>query len=146
MAALGMQMKRVRKDGGRRSAKKGIKVVYISSPVKVKTCASNFRALVQELTGKDSDAAYRLMDMDMDANYDGRMAAEDGGEMVVAPLQANNYPSSSATAHESSPTCSDSVFDDALYTDGSFLGMFASNNYFLQESSPLDVLTSFDAV
>ncbi|XP_047306952.1 sigma factor binding protein 2, chloroplastic-like [Impatiens glandulifera] len=32
-----------------------IKVVYISSPVKVKTCASKFKNLVQELTGRHSD-------------------------------------------------------------------------------------------
>ena len=37
--------------------KKGIKVTYISSPMKVKTCASNFRALVQKLTGKYSNVA-----------------------------------------------------------------------------------------
>ncbi|GAU49871.1 hypothetical protein TSUD_366270 [Trifolium subterraneum] len=37
--------------------KKDIKVTYISSPVKVKTNASNFRALVQELTGQDSNVA-----------------------------------------------------------------------------------------
>ncbi|TKY68343.1 Sigma factor binding protein 2 [Spatholobus suberectus] len=37
--------------------KKEIKVTYISSPVKVKTSASNFRALVQELTGQYSNVA-----------------------------------------------------------------------------------------
>ncbi|TXG70173.1 hypothetical protein EZV62_005108 [Acer yangbiense] len=31
-----------------------IKVVYISNPMKVKTCASKFRALVQKLTGRDA--------------------------------------------------------------------------------------------
>ncbi|KAI3744052.1 hypothetical protein L1987_57124 [Smallanthus sonchifolius] len=34
---------------------KKLKVVYISSPMKVKTSASRFRSLVQELTGRDSD-------------------------------------------------------------------------------------------
>ena len=37
--------------------KKEVKVTYISSPMKVKTSASNFRALVQELTGQDSNVA-----------------------------------------------------------------------------------------
>lgn len=37
------------KDGGGGGA--GIKVVYISNPVRVKTTAAGFRALVQELTG-----------------------------------------------------------------------------------------------
>lgn len=32
-----------------------IKVVYISNPMKVRTSASQFRALVQELTGQDSE-------------------------------------------------------------------------------------------
>ncbi|MED6193191.1 hypothetical protein PIB30_016689 [Stylosanthes scabra] len=35
--------------------KKEIKVVYISNPMKVKTSASQFRALVQELTGQDAE-------------------------------------------------------------------------------------------
>ncbi|RDX79896.1 Sigma factor binding protein 2, chloroplastic, partial [Mucuna pruriens] len=37
--------------------KKQIKVTYISSPVKVKASVSNFRALVQELTGQYSNVA-----------------------------------------------------------------------------------------
>ncbi|XP_057718772.1 uncharacterized protein LOC130933236 [Arachis stenosperma] len=38
--------------------KKEIKVVYISNPMKVKTSASEFRALVQELTGQDAEFPY----------------------------------------------------------------------------------------
>ena len=34
---------------------KPVKVVYISNPMKIKTSASQFRALVQELTGRDSE-------------------------------------------------------------------------------------------
>ncbi|KAL7169239.1 hypothetical protein ACSBR2_034310 [Camellia fascicularis] len=37
-----------------RTKKKTIKVVYISNPMKVNTTASEFRALVQELTGQDA--------------------------------------------------------------------------------------------
>ncbi|KAE8681898.1 Sigma factor binding protein 2 [Hibiscus syriacus] len=36
-------------------SKKPIKVVYISNPMKVKTSASKFRALVQKLTGQDAE-------------------------------------------------------------------------------------------
>lgn len=43
------------KQAGGKMKKKGVKVVYISNPMKVKTSASEFRALVQELTGRDSD-------------------------------------------------------------------------------------------
>ncbi|OIW15476.1 hypothetical protein TanjilG_32880 [Lupinus angustifolius] len=35
---------------------KPMKVVYISNPMKVKTSASKFRALVQELTGQDAES------------------------------------------------------------------------------------------
>ncbi|KAK1374116.1 VQ domain-containing protein [Heracleum sosnowskyi] len=35
--------------------KKPVKVVYVATPVKVNISASNFRALVQELTGRESD-------------------------------------------------------------------------------------------
>jgi hypothetical protein len=40
--------------GGRR---KGIKVVYISSPMMLTASAEEFRAVVQELTGRDSNVA-----------------------------------------------------------------------------------------
>ncbi|RYR44179.1 hypothetical protein Ahy_A08g040560 isoform A [Arachis hypogaea] len=56
-----MMKSRERKTGD----KKEIKVTYISSPMKVKTNASNFRALVQELTGQDSNVA------DNDTNNNG---------------------------------------------------------------------------
>ncbi|KAG2325622.1 hypothetical protein Bca4012_040124 [Brassica carinata] len=36
------------------SRNKPIKVRYISNPMRVKTCASKFRELVQELTGQDA--------------------------------------------------------------------------------------------
>uniref|UniRef100_A0ACD5ZRS5 Uncharacterized protein n=1 Tax=Avena sativa TaxID=4498 RepID=A0ACD5ZRS5_AVESA len=36
-------------------AKKPIKVVYISNPMRVKTSAADFRALVQDLTGRHAD-------------------------------------------------------------------------------------------
>ncbi|GMH05077.1 hypothetical protein Nepgr_006917 [Nepenthes gracilis] len=41
--------------------KNDIKVVYISTPMKVKTSASRFREIVQELTGQDSDVV-RIME------------------------------------------------------------------------------------
>ncbi|XP_039038291.1 uncharacterized protein LOC120175802 [Hibiscus syriacus] len=62
MDALGVRQRKSNKQSNRRNSNEDIKVVYISSPMKVMTCASQFRALVQELTGKDSDAAVRFMD------------------------------------------------------------------------------------
>ncbi|KAG8096200.1 hypothetical protein GUJ93_ZPchr0013g37013 [Zizania palustris] len=46
--------KGIRRGGG---GGKGIKVVYISSPMKLTTSAEEFRAVVQELTGRDSNVA-----------------------------------------------------------------------------------------
>ncbi|KAG1365515.1 sigma factor binding protein 1, chloroplastic [Cocos nucifera] len=40
-----------------KAKKKPIKVVYISNPMKIKTSAAEFRNLVQELTGQDSNVA-----------------------------------------------------------------------------------------
>ncbi|XWS43045.1 hypothetical protein CRYUN_Cryun16bG0067300 [Craigia yunnanensis] len=42
------------KSRKKKNNNKPIKVVYISNPMKVKTSASEFRALVQELTGQDA--------------------------------------------------------------------------------------------
>ncbi|KAL6901986.1 hypothetical protein ACP4OV_004862 [Aristida adscensionis] len=54
----------VHHHGGRRGSRhggggggKGIKVVYISSPMKLTASAEEFRAIVQELTGRDSNVA-----------------------------------------------------------------------------------------
>lgn len=43
--------------GGGGGGGKGIKVVYISSPMKLTASAEEFRAIVQELTGRDSNVA-----------------------------------------------------------------------------------------
>ncbi|KAK7286687.1 hypothetical protein RJT34_21869 [Clitoria ternatea] len=48
--------KRVTKPKKKTTATKPIKVVYISNPMKIKTSASHFRALVQELTGQDAES------------------------------------------------------------------------------------------
>ncbi|XP_059646106.1 sigma factor binding protein 1, chloroplastic-like [Cornus florida] len=48
-----VQQKKATKQA--KAKKKPVKVVYISNPMKIKTSASEFRALVQELTGQDAD-------------------------------------------------------------------------------------------
>ncbi|KAJ0098416.1 hypothetical protein Patl1_20913 [Pistacia atlantica] len=47
-----VQRRKARKNT--KSNKKPIKIVHISNPMKVNTSASQFRALVQELTGQDA--------------------------------------------------------------------------------------------
>ncbi|XP_022764371.1 sigma factor binding protein 1, chloroplastic-like [Durio zibethinus] len=129
------QMKSNKKHSRRSNSKKDIKVVYISSPMKVKTCASRFRALVQELTGKDSDAAVRFMD-NCDSSEssptvsDATRVVDD--RVVGLPLANSNH---------------ESVFeplDDGLMTEGSFLGMFTSNLF--NDPSQLDAIGSFGSV
>ncbi|KAG6421799.1 hypothetical protein SASPL_118356 [Salvia splendens] len=73
-----------------------LKVVYISSPMKVRTSQARFRALVQELTGKNSDIA-PYMDSDGAALADYR---DDDGTLLPDP------PISSSTT---TPTTSDSL-------------------------------------
>ncbi|XP_044461218.1 sigma factor binding protein 1, chloroplastic-like [Mangifera indica] len=102
-------------------SKKGVKVVYISSPLKVKTCASNFRALVQELTGKDSDA---------DANTSASRLAENPPSSNKLVDGVVNYHLGAST-ESSSPTVSalemEFIDDVFMQHKGSFLGMFTSN-------------------
>ncbi|GMY22763.1 sigma factor binding protein 2, chloroplastic [Fagus crenata] len=54
-----------------KGSKKGVKVVYIASPMKVKTSASKFRDLVQELTGQDSDTARYMEEVNNGADHQG---------------------------------------------------------------------------
>ncbi|XWS57022.1 hypothetical protein CRYUN_Cryun09bG0136100 [Craigia yunnanensis] len=128
-------MKSNKKHSKRRNCKKDIKVVYISSPMKVKICASQFRALVQELTGKDSDADVRFMDNydsceNSPTNSDATRVVDDRD--LRLPLANSN--------HESlfEP------FDDGLMWEGSFMGMFTSN--LLHDPSQLDAIRSFASV
>ncbi|XP_020207212.1 uncharacterized protein LOC109792230 [Cajanus cajan] len=56
------------KGQSKRNHKRDLKVTYISSPVKVETSASNFRALVQELTGQTSNVAEMFVEADYGAH------------------------------------------------------------------------------
>ncbi|XWS57155.1 hypothetical protein CRYUN_Cryun09bG0148300 [Craigia yunnanensis] len=50
---------------------KPIKVVYISNPMKVKTSVSEFRALVQKLTGQDAELPHPTKFTDTDEDISG---------------------------------------------------------------------------
>jgi len=138
--------------------KKGIKVVYISSPMMVKTSASKFRDLVQELTGKDSDAT-RFMDDDFDHAHDHdhdhhhhqnssfvEIAADHGIRAVDVTSSPSMVPnlmdscSYEGVSPPSSSTCSDSTFEPFDgFMEGSFMSMLQSNLFF--DASQLDVIT-----
>ncbi|KAJ6713246.1 SIGMA FACTOR BINDING PROTEIN 1 CHLOROPLASTIC [Salix purpurea] len=133
MDALGVHMKSGKRLHTKRS-KKPIKVVYISSPMKVNTSASEFRALVQELTGKDSDAT-RFMDNDGAETHHQRAGHD---HRVSAVPSANSYQSPSTTSSELSFLES---FDGELFPsieESSFMGMLQSSLF--HESFQLDVL------
>ncbi|KAL1564327.1 sigma factor binding protein 1, chloroplastic-like [Salvia divinorum] len=78
------------------NSKKRLKVVYISSPMKVRTSQARFRALVQELTGKNSDIA-PYMDSDGGALVDYR---DDDGTLLP------DRPSSSVSKSDYTTTTS----------------------------------------
>ncbi|KAF5203372.1 hypothetical protein FRX31_007041 [Thalictrum thalictroides] len=84
------------------SKKKAVKVVYISNPMKVKTSASDFRALVQELTGQDSDIAdaSRYSEMDDDIDEGSVIRTNDEGSMMMG----NDNNSNGAIKEETTTT------------------------------------------
>ncbi|KAE8711947.1 Sigma factor binding protein 2 [Hibiscus syriacus] len=134
------QVKRTKKNSKRSNSKKDLKVVYISSPMKVKTCASQFRALVQELTGKDSDIADRFMDNSNyidttpeDSSDTTRITAEGDGVIGQLPLLDSNNDQSVF-----------GPFDDGIMSEGSFLGMFTSNLF--HDQSQFAAIRSFGSV
>ncbi|OVA05657.1 VQ [Macleaya cordata] len=69
---------------------KPIKVVYISNPMKVKTSVSEFRSLVQELTGRDSDLSDRTRFSDTTDEIDGFQAVPDDDHQNMNKVLSNN--------------------------------------------------------
>ncbi|XP_047953026.1 sigma factor binding protein 2, chloroplastic-like [Salvia hispanica] len=133
---------------GKKKKSDQLKVVYISSPMKVKTSASRFRSLVQELTGKNSDVSQY-----MDENTD--YLAKDFYHEIdcddQSPAKETNdgqYRTYSSVSTEDTPTSSDSFqeqMDISVFTSQmreEFQGVFSSNSFY--DPSQLDVLGSFD--
>ncbi|KAF6996497.1 hypothetical protein CFC21_012831 [Triticum aestivum] len=93
--------KHKRKGGG--AGDKPIKVVYISNPVRVSTSAAGFRALVQELTGRNADPS----------KYTGSGAVDVGESSAGSPAgpQMGPAPSPGSTAEssEGAAACSHNV-------------------------------------
>uniref|UniRef100_A0A0E0KD00 VQ domain-containing protein n=1 Tax=Oryza punctata TaxID=4537 RepID=A0A0E0KD00_ORYPU len=70
--------------GSRGGGGKGIKVVYISSPMKLTATAEEFRAVVQELTGRDSNVA----DHDLGHHHQQRYHSSSFGRASMMPTAA----------------------------------------------------------
>ncbi|KAJ8773980.1 hypothetical protein K2173_009411 [Erythroxylum novogranatense] len=120
-----------------KGGEKGIKVVYISSPMKVKASASEFRALVQQLTGKDSDAT-RFMDANGICNELLLSQGTVGGPQESVFPFINSYQEPSIR--------SDSAFDKVLFPtfdQGGFMSMFESSFFCETSQSPFASLESF---
>ncbi|XP_028089934.1 uncharacterized protein LOC114290263 [Camellia sinensis] len=104
------EKERMRKSSKRKSSEISVKVVHISSPVKVKTSASKFRALVQELTGRDSDVS-RFVEEGR-RSEEGRLMKSPNDQLLAPTYQSNDSPTTTSFASDS-----DSFFyDDLLIT------------------------------
>ncbi|QCD95631.1 uncharacterized protein LOC114162197 [Vigna unguiculata] len=90
-----------RKGKSKRGEKKDVKVTYISSPMKVKTSASNFRALVQELTGQFSNVAEMFVEADYCYNYDDDDGVLDDANQKGTNIQQWSTGTSETYSHES---------------------------------------------
>ncbi|CAD6209746.1 unnamed protein product [Miscanthus lutarioriparius] len=80
------------KSGGG-GGKKPIKVLYIDNPMRVKTSAAGFRALVQELTGRHADPSkYSPNDLDSGGVAQGLSprGADSSSETIVASPRPGN--------------------------------------------------------
>ncbi|XP_047949016.1 sigma factor binding protein 2, chloroplastic-like [Salvia hispanica] len=92
-----------------------LKVVYISSPMKVRTSQARFRALVQELTGKNSDIA-PYMDSDGAALADYR--DEDGTLLPDRPISSSDDTTTTpATSDSLGNVFAAGIFDDYHHHD-----------------------------
>ncbi|KAK3218121.1 hypothetical protein Dsin_012091 [Dipteronia sinensis] len=129
---------------------KPIKVVYISNPMKVKTCASKFRALVQELTGRDAglpdptnNYIHTVDDATTAANQTvqvGRRLQDAAKTSVVVDDQVPIVDPSPTSDHvmmiygqQYQPQSSDFYFEPFDHVLDSYSGILAST--FLSESS-----------
>ncbi|KAL7197662.1 hypothetical protein ACSBR2_020231 [Camellia fascicularis] len=118
-----------------KTKKKPVKVVYISNPMRVQTSASEFRALVQELTGQDSVMPEhgKYSEIDTVTNNptvpDGIKISDDDDQGPEVPAMEQEQPQRSDPAFEPY----DDVFMPQMLEN--FSGFF-SPNYFYESPSP----------
>nr|GMC84577.1 sigma factor binding protein 1, chloroplastic-like [Ipomoea batatas] len=104
-----------------------VKVVYISTPMKVTTSASKFKSLVQQLTGRHSDI-YRIMETNgttefetfPDDNHldDGRLSLTDSGrESSAATTTTSESLTELLDDHAAFSTEVDEMFPIDLFLD-----------------------------
>ncbi|XP_022897611.1 sigma factor binding protein 1, chloroplastic-like [Olea europaea var. sylvestris] len=126
----GMESK---KKTRRNNKSNSLKVVYISSPMKVKTCASRFRSLVQELTGRHSDVSRYMETNGADADFheivceDDRVlpksTVDDEHASLISSMDSRESPTTTSSDSFLEPI--DSVFSSQM--DNQFGGFLPSS-------------------
>lgn len=103
-----------------KAKKKQIKVVYISNPVRVKVSASQFRALVQGLTGRDSDLAEVEKILAIDGVDELRRARDreiaEAADYVPRPVRPVSAAGDHEGAESSASTGSELELFDGVFT------------------------------
>ncbi|KAL7083765.1 hypothetical protein ACP275_14G182600 [Erythranthe tilingii] len=121
-----------------------LKVVYISSPMKVKTSASRFRSLVQQLTGKNSDISQY---MEGDNNINGEVF-RDFCEIDRSLANDHDRMFSSISPSDDTTTSSESLlgppFEDVFTSQmkEQFEGIFSSDSFY--DPLQIDLLGSYE--
>lgn len=134
-----------RADSKRRARRKeSVKVVYISTPMKVTTSVSKFKSLVQHLTGRHSDI-YRIMETngttDFETFPDNHLYDDVPDEHFHSRRPHSLLLSLTDSCLESSPT-SESLTDHAFSTqvdDEQLQEMFPIDLFLDLNSSDLEV-------
>ena len=138
--------------GGKTSEKDtAMKVVYISTPMKVKTSASKFRAIVQELTGRESDVVGIMEsygDRDtwiLSDHHHQQQQQRDGHDGVFPSLSQEDPDRRRASPSSSSEELIDDSFNGVLRGQYEGFGAFDNSSTLLydQVCHQLDVLGSY---
>ncbi|PIN01593.1 hypothetical protein CDL12_25894 [Handroanthus impetiginosus] len=115
---------------GKRKNDDPLKVVYISSPMKVKTSASNFRSLVQQLTGKNSDITRHNIEANANGATDFHEIGYHDDEVLLAKEDNTPTTSESLSGHV------DNVITNQMEENIAGISFF--------DPSQLDVLRSYE--
>uniref|UniRef100_A0A5B7BIM3 VQ domain-containing protein n=1 Tax=Davidia involucrata TaxID=16924 RepID=A0A5B7BIM3_DAVIN len=141
---LSVQQRKATKQA--KTKKKPVKVVYISNPMKVETSASEFRALVQELTGQDAD----MPDPTKYSEING--VGGDHHQIVPEKVKDDDHALAVPTVDPNFelPKKSDLSFEpyDDVFTPQmleSFSGLLPPS-WLYESAAHVDVLSSFDAM
>ncbi|EYU42924.1 hypothetical protein MIMGU_mgv1a015864mg [Erythranthe guttata] len=131
------------KKSVKRKNNNSLKVVYISSPMKVKTSASKFRSLVQQLTGKNSDISQYMEE----SNNINNEVFRDFCEIDRSLANDNDRMFSSISPSDETTTSSESLlgpFEDVFTSQmkEQFEGIFSSDSFY--DPSQIDLLGSYE--